>query len=56
MIEETHIRFKIGEIVLTESGNGPIVGVDLPLSKVWRWIVSINGRHMCFFDFEVSKL
>lgn len=64
----THSRFRRGDVVKTEFGNGVVVGIDLPRSdRAWRWMVLINipgDKHhsfiaqqkpMAFFDHEVFE-
>jgi len=64
--EWVHNRFQKGDAVQTEFGAGVIVGIDLPHSRAWRWIVKITdpikrhseieaGRPMAFVDREVEK-
>ena len=59
------MRFKIGDTVQTEFGEGIIVGIDLPECEIWRWIVKITepikenvliktGKPLCFFDKEIT--
>lgn len=62
-----HKRFSPGDKVSTEFGEGIIVGIDLPLSEAWRWVVKITnqqkkhflveqGKPLAFFDKEVKVL
>ena len=57
---------KEGDRVFTEYGEGVIVGIDLPLSKVWRWLVKIDkptkhhflieqDKSLAFFDNEIKQ-
>lgn len=59
------MKLKTGDTVQTEFGEGVVVGIDLPDSDVWRWIVKITepkkdhvlikaGKTMCFFDKEIK--
>ena len=52
---------KIGDEVETEHGTGIIIGKDLPLSRVWRWVVKITTpkedrnihRQFCYNEKEI---
>lgn len=58
---------KVGNRVFTEYGEGVIVGIDLSLYKVWRWLVKIDkpakhhflidqNKALAFFDNEIKKV
>lgn len=61
-----HSRFFKNEKVKTEFGVGIVVGIDLPLSRAWRWLVKITkpvkrhslieqGKTLAFFDKEIRR-
>lgn len=59
-------RFSKNEKVETEFGVGIVVGIDLPLSRAWRWLVKVTepvkrhslieqGKILAFFDKEIRR-
>ena len=37
-------KHSIGQRVSTPNGNGTITGIDLPESRVWRYIVCLDNK------------
>jgi len=51
------MKLKVGMNVNTPLGCGEIIGIDLPGSKAWRWIVLMkDGSKKAFFSKDMRRV